>query len=146
MARSLVSATLLISFLLLVGNFALISGATETDTTYPKSVDFENTDGTNFVEILTLNGSMNFDGYNHSWEIFDLFDLGSSDEPELLLSGQYLDSIVPTNEGVWEWNLDVNISGLNCTCSVVVSSSSNGTMGQEEAYSSSLIVYLGESG
>ena len=146
MARSLVSATLLISFLLLVGNFALISGATETDTSYPKSVDFENTDGTNFVEILTLNGSMNFDGYNHSWEIFDLFDLGSSDEPELLLSGQYLDSIVPTNEGIWEWNLDVNISGLNCTCSVVVSSSSNGTMGQEEAYSSSLIVYLGESG
>ena len=144
MVRGLVSSTLLVSLLLLATNLTITSGATDSNIENPEIIDFEDSDGTHFVDTLYLNGSMNFDGFNHSWEIVDLFDLDVNDNPKSILSGQYLDTIIPIESGLWKWNLIANISDISCTCNLIISSTSNSQNGVDIIYSSSLLVYLGE--
>jgi len=144
MVRGFVSSALVLSFLLLTTNLVPTSSSADSKFGDREFIDFDDVDGTHFVENLTLNGSMTFDGYNHSWSIVDLFDLDASDSPKLLLFGQYLDAIIPVEEGLWKWSLNVNLSGINCTCQIIISSTYDNELAENSVYMSSLIVYLGD--
>ena len=143
MVRGLVTKAVLLAGLILVTYFLPNIEATNGDLAEVAYIDFDDSDGIHFLDSININGTMNFDGHNHSWSIVDLFDLDANDSPKLLLSGTYFDSIIPVEEGLWEWNLMVNLSGLNCTCNLIISSNSSAV--NTNQYSSNLLVYLGES-
>ena len=96
--------------------------------------------GETFTEALELNGTILNKQGNYSWKIHDLFDLDVDGNPTEVTSGQYLDSISPINDNTWEWSLSVNISEINCTCNLVISSTN---VYQEFIHSSDILVYLG---
>ena len=37
-------------------------------------------------------------------------------EWDVIASGDYFSSVVPVSEGIWIWNLEVNMTGIDCTC------------------------------
>ena len=143
MMRGVVSSALVFSFLLIGANITIMCGATNSESVSVEIIDFDSENGKHFTNTISLNGSMNFDGFNHSWQIVDLFDVDFNDDPKLLLSGQYLDSIIPVVDGMWQWNMNANITGISCTCKVIISSSSS-TNDRNIIHSSSLLVYLGD--
>ena len=102
---------------------------------------FNSSSGQTFSEVLSLNGTITNKQGNYSWRIVDLFNLDSNGDPTEIMAGQYLDSITPVSEDTWEWSLFVNISQLNCTCSIELLSTSSD---QTVTHSSDLLVYLGE--
>ncbi len=140
MVRGLVAKTVLLTGLILITYFTPNVEATRRDLVEGEYIDFDESHGSHFVESININGTMNFDGYNHSWSIVDLFDIDANDSPKLLLSGDYLDSIIPVEDGLWKWNLIVDFSSLNCTCNLIISSTSI----NDNQYFSNLLIYLGD--
>ena len=121
------------------------STASETITSDDELIDFNDIDGTHFMDSINTNGTMTFDGNNHSWSIVDLFDIDENSEPKLLLYGEYFNSITPIEDGLWEWNLNFNLTNINCTCNLIVSSFSESVDGYVNQLTSKLMVYLGDS-
>ena len=121
------------------------STAFDTITSDGEFIDFNDIDGTHFTDSIDTNGTMTFDGNNHSWSVVDLFDIDENSEPKLLLSGEYFNSITPIEDGLWEWNLNFNLTNINCTCELIVSSFSESVDGNMNQITSKLMVYLGDS-
>ena len=103
-------------------------------------ITFNQFNGDSFTDTLELNGTITNKQGNHSWKIVDLFNLDQNYTPIELISGDYLNSITPISDYIWEWSLYVNISQFNCTCNVIISSKN---IDQEVIYSSELLLYLG---
>ena len=103
-------------------------------------INFNFYDGEIFASILDVNGTITNKEGNYSWKIVDVFNLDENNQPTEVLSGQYLDSITPVSDDTWEWTLSVNISGINCTCNLIIISTSDV---QEVIDSSNILTYLG---
>lgn len=139
MVRGLAAKAVLIACLLFVSYLVPNTEAEISNSPDTSFIEFDDLHGSHFLHSVDLNGTMNFDGNNYSWLIVDLFDLDANDIPKQLLFGSYFNTIIPVQEGLWKWNLNVNVSSLNCTCKLIISSISNSGV----KYSSDLIIYLG---
>lgn len=65
-----------------------------------------------------------------AWLLYDL----DGDPQHPLATGEYLDEVHPDGEDRWMWTLSIDIAGMDCTCSLMITN---------EELSSNLIVYLG---
>ena len=131
MVRGLATKAVLLTVLILLTYFIPNTEANRSDLGDVEYIEFDDSHGVHHEDLVNINGTMNFDGYNHSWSIVDLFDIDANDSPKLLLSGDYFDSIIPVEDGLWKWNFMANITDLNCTCNVIISSTStNGNRDQ----------------
>ena len=65
-------------------------------------------------ETLSINGSTTINPQSAQWVIYNVT------EPYItwpvVASGEFFTSAIPVSEGIWIWNIEVNLSGLNCTC------------------------------
>ena len=137
MVRGLATKAVLLTFLILVTYFIPNTEANRSDLVGVEYIEFDDSHGVHYVDSVNINGTMNFDGYNHSWSIVDLFDIDANDSPKLLLSGDYFDSIIPVEDGLWKWNFMANVTGFNCTCHLIISSTS--TNGNSNQFSSNYL-------
>ena len=71
MVRGLVAKAVLLIGLILITYFTPNVEATRRDLVEGEYIDFDESHGSHFVESININGTMNFDGYNHSWSIVD---------------------------------------------------------------------------
>ena len=79
-------------------------------------LEFDQTSGTHMVDAINLSGYANFPLRNASWSIVNI----SSQTPTTVLSGPYLTSVQPIADDEYEWELFVEVPGLDCTCYVEI--------------------------
>lgn len=90
---------------------------------------FDQQDGITATNTLALSGQSTVGLSNITWTLIDL------DSNEAVMdSGQHMDSVVPEGEGRWSWSLEVNTTGVNCTCIMNV---------QGQDWSAKIHVYIG---
>ena len=85
-------------------------------------------------DSLYLNGTSTVPLADIEWHLYDLFD-----NTTLALESGKLSSVNAVSNGVWEWNLVLNVSTYDCTCRLVV-----GELTDIDSYNSR-VVYLGNS-
>jgi len=131
------------SFLLLTLLPFIEAEGNQSNVSIDKIITFSDTDGKNFVDTMSLNGTNIERLSNFSWELIDLFTLNIDGSPSILLSGEHFDSVTPVSESLWEWSIELNISGINCTCQFTTYTDTSSFSEQFEV--STLLVYLGTS-
>ncbi len=98
-------------------------------------IDFDASNGVQFLDVLNLSGTSSTSLRNASWSIVNI----SGQTPTTLLNGPFLTSVQPVSEDQFSWNLVVDIPDVECTCFVEISIDDASV----EPISSRLIVYLG---
>mgnify|MGYP000518574694 CR=1 FL=1 len=96
-------------------------------------------DGVIFADNISINGTTTLPPSEATWELWNVGDGLSSWSLES--SGAHFSSVDPSSENLWNWTLDIEVAGIECTCLLTISVP-NGL----DPMSKSLIVYLGESG
>ena len=71
-------------------------------------------DGEWVNETLSVNGTTKLNPQTADWVLYDVSN-PYMDWP-VIESGEYFTSVTPVEEGLWEWNLIIDVVGLNCTC------------------------------
>jgi len=89
-------------------------------------------------QTLSLNGTSNQALQEASWA---LVNITLFDQYEVITSGDYLSSVIPSGEQRWSWTLVIDVEGIDCTCVLEVHPSPDPD--QQPAL---LHTYLGESG
>ena len=94
------------------------AGVAEEPSSAPVPVEivFGQPQGTHMVDIIHLNGSSNVPLRNASWSVVNI----SGSTPTTVISGPYLTTVSPFSEGLFSWNLTVDVTGLDCTCYVSI--------------------------
>ena len=72
------------------------------------------TDGMWVNESLEISGSTSLNPQTADWVLYDVTN--PYVEWPIIKSGDYFTSVTPIDEGLWEWDLIIDIEGLNCTC------------------------------
>ena len=128
--------TCLMVSLLLLSIASLDAQATHTgQNNAANAIDFDASNGVQFLDVLNLSGTSNAPLRNASWSVVNI----SGQTPTTLLNGPFLTSVQPVSEDQFSWNLVVDIPGIECTCFVDISIDDAAV----EPISSRLIVYLG---
>ncbi len=65
-------------------------------------------------ETLNISGSTTITPQSANWVIYNVTN--PYDEWDVIANGDYFSSVVPVSEGIWIWNLEVNMTGIDCTC------------------------------
>ena len=97
---------------------------------------FSHTNGDHFEEILTVNGTSSASLQNVTWQVVNISLLEQS---EVIVSGDFLSSVIPSGEDRWSWMLSIDVADVDCTCVVEVFLDE-----LQEDQPASLIVYLGQ--
>ena len=97
---------------------------------------FFQTNGDHFEEILTVNGTSSASLQNVTWQVVNISLLEQS---EVIVSGDFLSSVIPSGEDRWSWMLSIDVADVDCTCVVEVFLDE-----LQEDQPASLIVYLGQ--
>ena len=122
--------------LLLLSIASLDAQATHTgQNNVANAIDFDASNGVQFLDVLNLSGTSNAPLRNASWSIVNI----SGQTPTTLLNGPFLTSVQPVSEDQFSWNLVVDVPNVECTCFVEI----NIDDASVEPISSRLIVYLG---
>ena len=79
-------------------------------------VRFHDDHGAHMVDALNLTGTSSIPLRNASWSLVNLTD----SSPTELMSGQHLTSVQPVADGEFQWSLEVEATGLQCTCMVEI--------------------------
>ena len=98
-------------------------------------IDFDVENGEHFVDALNLTGSASTPLRNASWSVVNI----SGMTPTTLLSGPFLTSVQPVEEGLFAWTLAVDVPEVDCTCYVEIKVDDVSVASMV----SRLIVYLG---
>lgn len=128
-------ATFLVCLLFGISTLAMFVSAhhIEEDT---YSLVIQQEDGTHFTENILLNGTTTLAPSEATWELWNVGDGISGWNLEA--SGSHFSDVIPVSENIWDWELEINISEINCTCLLTVSIP-NGL----DPMTKSIIVYLG---
>ena len=111
--------------------------ATHTTGALPAGMlEFDDENGAQFSDTLSLNGTSTFPLRNASWTVVNI----SGMTPTTLMSGPFLSSVEPVSEDLFSWQLVVDVASHDCTCYVEL------TVNEKHGpdFSSRLIVYLGD--
>ena len=92
--------------------------------------------GTQFLDVLDLNGSSNIPLSESRWT---LHNASSNEEIPVLLTSGFLTNVEPHMDSTWDWDVQVNVSRVICTCHFKISK-----MNSTEPPLLSIVVYLGE--
>ena len=65
-------------------------------------------------ETVVINGTTSINPQNADWVLYNVTD--PYVEWPVIKSGDYFTSVYPVEENLWEWNLLIDVEGLNCTC------------------------------
>ena len=76
-------------------------------------------------ETLTVNGSTNLNPQSANWVLYDVTDPYVTTWP-IIGSGEYFSVVLPVSEGLWDWSLTIDVSGVNCTCWLEISQPNDG--------------------
>lgn len=90
--------------------------------------------GLEFQDSLYLNGTSLIPLADIDWRLYDLFDNST-----IALESGKLSNVNAVSSGIWEWNLELNVSTYDCTCRLVIGELSNADS------LNSRVVYLGTS-
>ena len=82
---------------------------------------------------LILTGTSNIPLNNATWNLFNFSD--DNQNLAVISSGDYLTEVDPIEDNLWTWQLQVNVSEIDCTCFLSV--------GVYDTYST-IYVYIGE--
>ena len=82
---------------------------------------------------LMLTGTSNIPLANATWNLFNFSD--DNQNLAVISSGDYLTEVDPIEEDLWTWQLQVNVTEIDCTCFLSV--------GVYDTYST-IYVYIGE--
>jgi len=96
-------------------------------------------DGTIFSENISLNGTTTLPPSEATWELWNVGDGISNWNIEA--TGSHFNSVVPVSENLWNWTLEINVTGIECTCLLTISIP-NGL----DPMTKSITLYLGETG
>ena len=132
-SRAILSTVVLI--LVLLPLTAVDVGAQGTNEP-PTLFHFYQTDGDHFDEVLTVNGTSSVPLQNVTWQVVNI---SLFDQSEVIVSGDFLSSVIPSGEERWSWMLSIDVSGVDCTCAVEVFFD-----GLHEEEPATIIVYLGQ--
>lgn len=102
----------------------------------PVEIVFSQPQGTHMVDIIHLNGTSNAPLRNASWSVVNI----SGSTPTTVISGPYLTAVMPRSDGIFAWNLTVDVPELDCTCYVSIEMMGEG--GGQHHWD--LLLYLGE--
>ena len=94
----------------------------------------QNAMGLESHDSLYLNGTSSVPLADIDWYLYDLFD-----NTTLPLESGKLSNVIAVSSGVWEWNLELNVSTYDCTCRLVI-----GELRDMDSHNSR-VVYLGNS-
>ena len=110
------NGVLLVVLLMLVS--AMPGGVAEEppSSSEPVEIVFSQSQGAHMMDIIHLNGSSNLPLRNASWSVVNI----SGSTPTTVISGPYLTTVMPLSEGLFAWNLTVDVPGLDCTCYVSI--------------------------
>ena len=120
--------------LLVMATLAPLAGASQPPS--PPEIVFFQEHGHKTTTDLVLNGSSNFPLRDTSWSIVDL----GTTTPVVLLSGPYMTSVTPIDDGRFMWTLDINVTGLSCVCYLDFTPETG--LGVGESFR--LAIYIGE--
>lgn len=111
--------------------------ADETVTTdYSNGFAFDQAHGITTQTSLLLTGDSQQPLRNTTWSLVNI----STSTPITLLNGPYLTSVTPVGEDSFRWSLDINISGIDCTCFISLQTNWEG----DSLFEPFLLVYLGD--
>ncbi len=65
-------------------------------------------------ETLNISGSTTINPQSAQWVIYNVTEPYIS--WPVVASGEFFTSAIPISEGIWIWNIEVNLSGIKCTC------------------------------
>ncbi len=83
-----------------------------SSTQYSNGFAFDQAHGMNTQASLLLSGISDKPLRNATWSLVNI----STSTPITLLSGPYLTSVVPVGKDSFRWTLDINVTGIDCTC------------------------------
>ena len=89
--------------------------------------------GITFTHTLYLNGSSTHSLVEYQWVLVSL------DRPHSPLDSGKLTSVTAVSDGLWDWELEVNISTYDCTCKILLSNLNSNNHHPH----ASIVVYLG---
>lgn len=92
--------------------------------------------GSHFLDELVLNGSSNIPLSDSRWT---LHNASSNEETPVLLTTGFLTNVEPRMDSSWDWDVQVNVSSIICTCQFKLSK-----LNSTEPSLLSIVVYLGE--
>ena len=89
--------------------------------------------GITFTHTLSLNGSSTHSLVEYQWVLVSL------DLPHSPLDSGKLTSVTAVSDGLWDWELEVNISTYDCTCKIFLTDANSNNHHPH----ASIVVYLG---
>ena len=129
--------TLLFVTLLCLAHLPIQSSSSDDPamTNYSNGFTFDQSHGLNTQSSLLLTGVSQQPLRNTTWSLVNI----STSTPITLLNGPYLTSVTPVGEDSFSWSLDINVTGIDCTCFISLQ-----TNWQEDAsFEPFLIAFLG---
>ena len=130
------NALLLVVLLMLVSAMPATVAEEPPSSPVPAEILFNQPQGTHMLDIIHLNGSSNVPLRNASWSVVNI----SGSTPTTVISGPYLTSVMPRSEGIFSWNLTIDVPGLDCTCYVSIEMVDEGGIHHHW----DLLLYLGD--
>ena len=98
---------------------------------------FDQPQGTLFDTYLNISGTSSTPLRQTPWSVVNI----SGATPMTVFSGPHLTSVVPVDEGVYEWTLSVKVGELACTCFVHIDADGS----EHGGLHAMLVVYVGDS-
>ena len=101
-----------------------LAGAENLDDDSIEELTSTISDGIWVNQTLSIDGSTTINPQNANWVLYDRTN-SNTDWP-VVLSGDYFTSVFPISEGLWNWTLNIDVIGLNCTCWLEIGQPSEG--------------------
>lgn len=111
MRQQLKSCFVITSILLML---APLSSGSSNDDYSSTLITSDSSDGLWINDSLEVSGSTSLNPQNADWVLYDVTN--PYIEWPILRFGDFFTSVTPVEEGVWDWNLVIDVQGLNCTC------------------------------
>ncbi|MGB2080945.1 MAG: hypothetical protein ACPHZ6_04105, partial [Poseidonia sp.] len=112
------------------------ASATDTGTPmYSNGFAFDQSHGLTTQTSLLVSGVSQQPLRNTTWSLVNI----STSTPITLLNGPYLTSVTPVGEDSFTWSLDINVTGIDCTCFIRLQTN----WGGDRSFEPFLIVFLG---
>ena len=107
---------LLVVLLMLVSAMPASVAEESLSSPVPAEILFNQPQGAHMLDIIHLNGSSTVPLRNASWSVVNI----SGSTPTTVISGPYLTTVMPLSEGIFSWDLTVDVHDLDCTCYVSI--------------------------
>ena len=115
-----------------------VQPASATDTGspgYSNGFAFDQSHGLTTQTSLLVSGVSQQPMRNTTWSLVNI----STSTPITLLNGPYLTSVTPVGEDSFTWSLDINVTGIDCTCFIRLQTNWE----DDRTFEPFLIVFLG---